>query len=77
MLRPSTSEATAALAHAEIHAATQTSVLTQHKPLHLYIPQLPVTNTAQIIKAEPTACTTQIFVFVPRQLCCYDQKKVS
>ena len=37
-LRLSTSEATAALAHAEACTAMQTSVLTQHKPPHLYIP---------------------------------------
>ena len=37
-IRPSTDEAATALAHAEAHAATQTSMLTQHKPPALYIP---------------------------------------
>ena len=55
-VRLSTSEAAATLAHAEVRTATQTSMLTQHKPPHLYILHTLVPDTAEIIKAEQTAC---------------------
>ena len=48
--------------------ATSASMLTKHKPQLLYIPHILVPDTAQTIKAEPTACTKHTsYLFVLRQ----------
>ena len=51
------------LTHASM-LAMQTSMLTQHKPPHLYIPSycILVPDTAQTIKAEPTPWTQLFFI---------------
>ena len=63
-VRPSTSKAATTLAHAEVRTATQTSVLTKHKPPALYIPHLIlVTDTAEIITAEQHAQHKSLYLY--------------